>query len=79
MCTKINLVYHTSGAGRQSTPNGYSHHSGSREMSTPSQSESDYKYRHFDASALHIAHALKQTKIQKAYNKRREKPIHFTW
>jgi hypothetical protein len=29
----------------------------------------------FDASALHIAHALKQTEIQKSYNKRREKPI----
>lgn len=29
----------------------------------------------FDASALHIAHALKQTEIQKSYNKSREKPI----
>lgn len=29
----------------------------------------------FDASALHIAHALKQTEIQKSYNKAREKPI----
>lgn len=26
-------------------------------------------------SALHIAHALKQTEIQKSYNKAREKPI----
>lgn len=26
-------------------------------------------------SALHIAHALKQTEVQKAYNKAREKPI----
>lgn len=63
------------GSGRQSTPNGY--HSGSRELSTPSQTDSDYKYGRFDASALHIAHALKQTEIQKAYNKRREKPIDF--
>ena len=29
----------------------------------------------FDAKALHIAHALKQTEIQKSYNKAREKPI----
>lgn len=29
----------------------------------------------FDASALHIAHALKQTEVQKSYNKAREKPI----
>lgn len=65
----------STGLGRQSTPNGY--HSGSRELSTPSQTESDYKYGRFDASALHIAHALKQTEIQKAYNKRREKPIDF--
>lgn len=58
---------------RQSTPNGY----GSREVSSPSQNDSDYKYGRFDASALHIAHALKQTEIQKAYNKAREKPIDF--
>lgn len=37
----------------------------------------DYKYGRFDASALHIAHALKQTELQKAYNKRREKPIDY--
>lgn len=60
-------------SSRQSTPNGY----GSREVSSPSQNDSDYKYGRFDASALHIAHALKQTEIQKAYNKRREKPIDF--
>lgn len=58
---------------RQSTPNGY----GGREVSSPSQNDSDYKYGRFDASALHIAHALKQTEIQKAYNKAREKPIDF--
>lgn len=61
------------GGSRQSTPNGY----GSREISSPSQNDSDYKYGRFDASALHIAHALKQTEIQKAYNKAREKPIDF--
>ncbi|GAB0089951.1 uncharacterized protein DMENIID0001_045800 [Sergentomyia squamirostris] len=59
------------GSQRQSTPNGY--HRG-RDLNS-SANDSDYKYGRFDASALHIAHALKQTEIQKAYNKRREKPI----
>ncbi|XP_055379463.1 hillarin isoform X2 [Condylostylus longicornis] len=65
------------GQPRQSTPNGYSSGGGNRDISSPSQIDSDYKYGRFDASALHIAHALKQTEIQKAYNKRREKPIDF--
>ncbi|CAH0552085.1 unnamed protein product [Brassicogethes aeneus] len=34
-----------------------------------------YQYGRFDASALHIAHALKQTELQKAYKQNREKPI----
>jgi hypothetical protein len=34
-----------------------------------------YQYGRFDASALHIAHALRATELQKAYNKAREKPI----
>lgn len=69
----ILLPFLGSFGSRQSTPNGY----GGREVSSPSQNESDYKYGRFDASALHIAHALKQTEIQKAYNKAREKPIDF--
>lgn len=36
-----------------------------------------YQYGRFDASALHIAHALKQTELQKGYSKAREKPIDF--
>lgn len=60
---------------RQITPNGY--HNNGRDISSPSHNDSDYKYGRFDASALHIAHALKQTEIQKAYNKRREKPIDY--
>lgn len=63
-------------SSRQSTPNGYGG-GGRGEVSSPSQNDSDYKYGRFDASALHIAHALKQTEIQKAYNKAREKPIDF--
>ncbi|KAF2897379.1 hypothetical protein ILUMI_08793 [Ignelater luminosus] len=34
-----------------------------------------YQYGRFDASALHIAHALKQTELQKAYSRPREKPL----
>lgn len=62
---------------RQTTPNGYSHNgSVVRDPISPSHNDSaDYKYGRFDASALHIAHALKQTEIQKSYNKPREKPI----
>lgn len=36
-----------------------------------------YQYGRFDASALHIAHALKQTELQKGYSKAREKPIDY--
>lgn len=36
-----------------------------------------YQYGRFDASALHIAHALRATELQKAYNKAREKPIDY--
>lgn len=49
----------------------------SREVNSPLNHENEYKYGRFDASALHIAHCLKQTEIQKAYDKRREKPIDF--
>ncbi|XP_026667700.1 hillarin isoform X5 [Ceratina calcarata] len=38
---------------------------------------SGYQYGRFDASALHIAHALKQTELQKGYSKAREKPIDY--
>lgn len=59
---------------RQPTPNGYY---ANRDASSPLQNDGDYKYGRFDASALHIAHAIKQTEVQKAYNKRREKPIDY--
>lgn len=54
--------------------NGYHNN---RDVNSPPHNDSDYKYGRFDASALHIAHALKQTELQKAYNKRREKPIDY--
>lgn len=37
----------------------------------------DYQYGRFDASALHIAHALRATEIHRAYDKPREKPIEY--
>lgn len=49
------------------SPNHYNHNNHSESPS--------YQYGRFDASALHIAHALKQTEIQKAYRMHREKPI----
>lgn len=39
--------------------------------------DGSYQYGRFDASALHIAHALKQTELQKGYSKAREKPIDY--
>ncbi|XP_053615051.1 hillarin [Plodia interpunctella] len=48
------------------------HASPARELSRDTP---DYQYGRFDASALHIAHALKQTELQKAYHRPREKPI----
>ncbi|CAO1303739.1 unnamed protein product [Diamesa serratosioi] len=66
------------GFQRQTTPNGNGNGNGNviRDPISPAHNDSsDYKYGRFDASALHIAHALKQTEIQKSYNKPREKPI----
>lgn len=63
------------GSKRQSTPNGLNYSGSYRDPSSPPQNDNDYKYGRFDASALHIAHALKQTAIQKAYDKPKEKPI----
>ncbi|KAJ8963453.1 hypothetical protein NQ318_018935, partial [Aromia moschata] len=55
------------GSPQHYSPNYYqnSHHEGSP----------GYQYGRFDASALHIAHALKQTELQKSYKVSREKPI----
>ncbi|XP_063366962.1 hillarin [Cydia amplana] len=55
----------------RATNGGSVHASPARELrDTP-----DYQYGRFDASALHIAHALKQTELQKAYHRPKEKPI----
>lgn len=46
---------------------------------TPSSQQTpktrSHNFGRFDASALHIAHALKATELQKAYKK--EKPMHY--
>lgn len=42
---------------------------------TDGASPTSYQYGRFDASALHIAHALKQTELQKSYKMHKEKPI----
>ncbi|XP_018566054.1 hillarin [Anoplophora glabripennis] len=57
---------------RHSSPQHYSpnHYQNNHHESSPS-----YQYGRFDASALHIAHALKQTELQKSYKMTREKPI----
>lgn len=57
------------------TPNGNNGHS-QRDPISPGHDSADYKYGRFDASALHIAHALKQTEIQKSYDKG-DKPINL--
>ncbi|KAJ3638502.1 hypothetical protein MTP99_001862 [Tenebrio molitor] len=55
--------------GPQYSPTSYHHHN------NHSDSSPGYQYGRFDASALHIAHALKQTELQKSYRMHREKPI----
>lgn len=56
----------------RATNGGSVHASPARELSRDTP---DYQYGRFDASALHIAHALKQTELQKAYHRPKEKPI----
>ncbi|KAK9727924.1 LIM domain [Popillia japonica] len=76
----LNIKTHLNGSsnlqasppGDRNTPSQYSPNA------YPQNNHSDspgYQYGRFDASALHIAHALRQTEIQKAYRTHREKPI----
>ncbi|KAG8227361.1 hypothetical protein J437_LFUL003350 [Ladona fulva] len=66
-----NQLFHGNGSsGLNSSSNGAhntSHHN--------SSGVGEYQYGRFDASALHIAHALRATKLQRAYGRPREKPI----
>ncbi|KAJ8924101.1 hypothetical protein NQ315_006883 [Exocentrus adspersus] len=70
--THVNGNSHSPPYGeRHSSPQHYSpNHYQNNHESSPS-----YQYGRFDASALHIAHALKQTELQKSYKMNREKPI----
>lgn len=69
---------HLNGNGQHASPpydrnkQSYSPNSYSQNNHTDSPG---YQYGRFDASALHIAHALKQTELQKAYGRPREKPL----
>ncbi|XP_046388958.1 hillarin [Ischnura elegans] len=69
-----NQYYHGNGSGGLNTSNNSNggHHTGYHNNSS---GFGEYQYGRFDASALHIAHALKATKIQRAYGRPREKPI----
>ncbi|XP_022911836.1 hillarin [Onthophagus taurus] len=75
----INVKTHINGnSNLQASPPGYDRHGHYSPNSYPQTNHSDspgYQYGRFDASALHIAHALKQTELQKAYRTHREKPI----
>lgn len=63
----LNGHHHSQSPTRQlQSPQPYNHHNDS----------GSYQYGRFDASALHIAHALRATQLQKSYNQNlREKPI----
>ncbi|XP_023315119.1 hillarin [Trichogramma pretiosum] len=60
-----------------SSPHHHNNHVGNNSGGGGGFNNDGYQYGRFDASALHIAHALKQTEIQKGYSKAREKPIDF--
>lgn len=61
--------------------NGHTNHHNNNQMSSPGHhnynDNNSYQYGRFDASALHIAHALRATELHKSYNKAREKPIEY--
>ncbi|XP_066586811.1 hillarin isoform X2 [Prorops nasuta] len=63
-------------AGSTSPYNNHHHHHHHHHHNNYS-GDGSYQYGRFDASALHIAHALKQTELQKGYSKAREKPIDY--
>lgn len=69
----LNIRPHLNGhSGQVATPEHLHVH-----QTTTQQHHAEHQYGRFDASALHIAHALRATEIQKGYNKAREKPIEY--
>lgn len=79
----LNIRPHLNGVGHHSSPvptpahQQASHQVVSNNNNLASEPGSGYQYGRFDASALHIAHALRATELQKSYNKAREKPIEY--
>lgn len=87
----LNIRPHLNGHGGPPVPPGHAGHTGqavqqqamhanhvNNNNSMPHESGSGgYQYGRFDASALHIAHALRATELCKSYNKAREKPIEY--
>lgn len=69
----LNIRSHLNGHAGSTTSQSQSQH---QEYSRKDHHDG-YQYGRFDASALHIAHALRATELQKAYNKAREKPIDY--
>lgn len=74
-------THHTNGHGNYSNHHTTNSHQNSNHHNNHHQNhnhfDNGYQYGRFDASALHIAHALKQTELQKQYSKGREKPIEY--
>ncbi|KAB0803031.1 hypothetical protein PPYR_05217 [Photinus pyralis] len=74
----LNIRTHVNGNSHASSGHGDRNKHTYSPNSYPLNNHSDspgYQYGRFDASALHIAHALKQTELQKAYSRPREKPL----
>ncbi|XP_044740182.1 hillarin isoform X2 [Chrysoperla carnea] len=77
----LNIRTHLNGSNnyQQTSPTHHrdAHYSSQNQYAHQNQNSNspNYQYGRFDASALHIAHALRQTELQKAYQKAREKPI----
>lgn len=77
----LNIRPHLNGHGSPPAPPVQQQHHANHvnnNNSVPHESSSaGYQYGRFDASALHIAHALRATELCKSYNKAREKPIEY--
>lgn len=74
----IRAHMHQNGHGLPSSTDYHRERERSRERSRDRDRDPHgYQYGRFDASALHIAHALRATELQKGYNKAREKPIDY--
>uniref|UniRef100_A0A6P7FAX4 Hillarin-like n=1 Tax=Diabrotica virgifera virgifera TaxID=50390 RepID=A0A6P7FAX4_DIAVI len=71
----LHVRTHINGSNHQPHSPTYGGYSPNNNYSYHQETSPSYQYGRFDASALHIAHALKQTELQKSYKVHREKPI----